>query len=75
MIRGDCIGSFGKGQAFSLHASGVLNGGEGGFVTTNDDRLADRLRTIRNFRSSETFAPSSLRTNGKMSEMQAALAF
>jgi dTDP-4-amino-4,6-dideoxyglucose len=74
MIRGDCIGSFGKGQAFSLHASGVLNGGEGGFVTTNDDRLADRLRTIRNFRPSETFAPSSLRTNGKMSEMQAALA-
>src|SRR4029079_16402733 len=40
-------GSFGHG-AFSLYATKNMTTAEGGFVTTNDDRLADGLRAHRN---------------------------
>jgi dTDP-4-amino-4,6-dideoxygalactose transaminase len=72
--RGRHIGCFGSGEAFSFHATKVLNAGEGGCITTNDAKLADRLRTMRSFHGSETFAPVPVRFNGKMSEAQAALA-
>jgi dTDP-4-amino-4,6-dideoxygalactose transaminase len=72
--RGVPIGGFGAGEAFSFHATKVLNGGEGGCITTNDAGLAARLRTIRNFHPGETFVPVPTRMNGKMSEAQAALA-
>lgn len=72
--NGKKIGNFGSGEAFSFHATKILNGGEGGCITTNDPELADRLRTIRNFHPSETYARVPLRLNGKMSEAQAALA-
>ncbi len=60
----------GLGAAFSLES---MNAGEGGFITTDDAALAGRLRTMRNFHPSETFADVDVRTNAKMSEMQAAL--
>jgi dTDP-4-amino-4,6-dideoxygalactose transaminase len=72
--RGRAIGGLGAGEVFSFHATKVLNGAEGGCVTTNDSRLADRLRTMRNFHARETFAPVDARLNGKMSEAQAAMA-
>lgn len=68
------IGVFGAGEVFSFHATKILNGAEGGCITTNDARLADRLRTIRNFHGSQTFATVDTRINGKMSEAQAAMA-
>ena len=58
------------GAVFSLNS---IHAGEGGFIVTDDAVLAARLRTMRNFHPSETFAPVGLRTNAKMSEMQAAL--
>ena len=68
------IGTFGTGEAFSFNARGIVNGGEGGCITTNNAKLAAKLRTIRNFHPSETFADVPMRMNGKMSEAQAALA-
>ena len=41
------IGGFGNAECFSLHASKLLNGFEGGYITTNDPTLAERLRTMR----------------------------
>lgn len=38
--RGRKIGSFGKAECFSTHASKLLNGFEGGYITTNDPILA-----------------------------------
>jgi dTDP-4-amino-4,6-dideoxygalactose transaminase len=67
------IGNFGDIEVFSMHATKVLNASEGGFVTTNDDRLADIIRTIRNFHSTETFVKTPLRINAKMSEAQAVM--
>lgn len=43
-INGKRVGSFGEAECFSLHASKFLNGFEGGYVTTNDEQLAKRLR-------------------------------
>ena len=68
------VGTLGAGEVFSFHVSTVLDGAEGGCITTNDDRLAEKLRTIRNFSANQTFVPVPLRINGKMSEAQAALA-
>jgi len=45
--RGRKAGSFGHG-AFSLYATKNMTTAEGGFVTTDDDRLADWLRLYRN---------------------------
>ncbi len=44
---GGKIGSFGDAECFSLHASKLLNGFEGGYVTTNDAALAARLAAMR----------------------------
>jgi dTDP-4-amino-4,6-dideoxygalactose transaminase len=41
------IGSFGNAELFSLGASKLVNGFEGGYVTTNDPRLAETLRRKR----------------------------
>lgn len=68
------IGKFGNVEAFSFHASNVLNGAEGGCLTTDDDALAARIRTVRNFHVSESFSKVPLRINGKMSEAQASMA-
>jgi perosamine synthetase len=47
LFRGRPAGSFGHG-AFSLYATKNMTTAEGGFVTTNNDRLADWLRLYRN---------------------------
>jgi dTDP-4-amino-4,6-dideoxygalactose transaminase len=41
------IGTFGMAECFSLHASKLLNGFEGGYVTTNDSALAATLTARR----------------------------
>lgn len=72
--RGRPIGSLGAFEAFSFHATKIVSGAEGGCLTTNDDELANRARTLRNFHSSQTFAKVGPRINGKMSEAQAGMA-
>jgi dTDP-4-amino-4,6-dideoxygalactose transaminase len=41
------VGQFGDAECFSLHASKLLNGFEGGYLTTNNERLAAELRGLR----------------------------
>ncbi len=47
-VRGRMTGSFGHMACFSFYANKVITTGEGGMVATNDKRLADRLRLLRN---------------------------
>jgi perosamine synthetase len=47
-VRGRMTGGLGDMGCFSFYANKVLTTGEGGMVTTNDDRLAERLRLLRN---------------------------
>lgn len=46
--RGRMTGSFGEMACFSFYANKIITTGEGGMVTTNDDRFAERLRLLRN---------------------------
>ena len=70
--RGFRIGGLGDAEAFSFHATKVLQAVEGGAITTNDDQLAERCRRLRNFGITSLTEISALGTNGKMSEIAAA---
>jgi dTDP-4-amino-4,6-dideoxygalactose transaminase len=67
------IGGFGRCEVFSFHATKFLNSFEGGAVTTNDDRLAERLRLMRNFGFVGVDRVDHLGVNGKMTEVCAAM--
>lgn len=69
------VGRFGDAEVFSLHASKLLNGFEGGYATTGDAALARKLALARGFgfegESNVTVAGG---TNAKLNEVHAALA-
>jgi dTDP-4-amino-4,6-dideoxygalactose transaminase len=67
------VGSFGRAEVFSFHATKFFNSFEGGAVATNDDELAAKLRTARNFGFSGEDSVVALGTNAKMTEICAAM--
>ena len=71
--RGRAIGGFGDAEVFSFHATKVASTGEGGGITTNDGELARCMRLIRNFGFVDYDTVRALGTNGKMSELSAAM--
>jgi dTDP-4-amino-4,6-dideoxygalactose transaminase len=71
--RGRMIGQHGDCEVFSFHATKFLNSFEGGAVATNDDQLAERIRLMRNFGFSGFDNVVHLGTNGKMTEVCAAM--
>src|SRR6266568_2706279 len=71
--NGQMIGNFGNAEVFSFHATKVLNTFEGGAVVTNDNELAAKIQLMRNFGFAGYDIVSSLGTNGKMSEVSAAM--
>lgn len=71
--KGAPIGGFGECEVFSFHATKVFNTFEGGAVTTNNADLAARMRLMRNFGFAgydDVIYPG---TNGKMTEVSAAM--
>jgi len=71
--RGRMIGSFGEAEVFSFHATKFLNSFEGGAVCTNNDQLAERMRFMRNFGFAGVDDVDFIGTNGKMTEVCAAM--
>lgn len=71
--RGRMIGGFGSAEVFSFHATKFLNTFEGGAVTTDDDDLAARIRLMKNFGFAGFDNVIYIGTNGKMSEVSAAM--
>ena len=71
--RGRMIGGFGRAEVLSFHATKFINAGEGGAVVTNDDHLASQIRLMKNFGFSGFDKVISIGTNGKMSELSAAM--
>jgi perosamine synthetase len=47
MFRGRHVGTLGHVGCFSFHPRKAITTGEGGMVTTHDDRLAERIRCLR----------------------------
>lgn len=71
--QGRMIGNFGQAEVFSFHATKFLNTFEGGAVVTNDDNLNAKLRLMKNFGFAGTDNVIYVGTNGKMSEISAAM--
>lgn len=71
---GKRVGSFGQCEVFSLHATKAVQGFEGGLITTDCPHLADQLRLLRNFGFSDYDDVTLVGSNGKMSEIHAAMA-
>ncbi|MCC7328067.1 MAG: DegT/DnrJ/EryC1/StrS family aminotransferase [Burkholderiales bacterium] len=70
---GTFLGNFGDCEVFSFHATKFFNTFEGGAVVTNDDRLAEKMRLMRNFGFSGYDHVIYPGTNGKMTEIAAAM--
>ncbi len=68
------IGTFGDAEVFSFHATKFFNSFEGGIVSTNNDELATKIRLMKNFGFSGYDNVVYVGTNGKMSEVSAAMA-
>jgi dTDP-4-amino-4,6-dideoxygalactose transaminase len=67
-------GGLGHIAAHSFYPAKNLGAfGDGGAVTTNDLRLADRVRLLRNYGSREKYYHEIAGFNSRMSELQAAL--
>jgi perosamine synthetase len=70
--RGRRAGQYGPAM-FSLYATKNLMAGEGGFATTDDDALADRVRLFRNHGMRVRYHHESLGTNFKPTDLAAAI--
>lgn len=71
--KGRMIGNFGRAEVFSFHATKFFNTFEGGAVATNDDDLAAKMRLMKNFGFAGYDNVICIGTNGKMSEVSAAM--
>lgn len=67
------IGNFGDAEVLSFHATKFLNSFEGGAIVTNNDELAQKLVLMENFGFSGVDNVTYIGTNGKMTEVCAAM--
>jgi perosamine synthetase len=70
---GKRVGSVGDMTCFSFYATKNLTTGEGGMVTTDDERYAERLMLYRCHGQSSKHERTSFGTNYRLSEIQAAI--
>jgi dTDP-4-amino-4,6-dideoxygalactose transaminase len=71
--KGQMIGNFGELEVFSFHATKFINSFEGGAIVTNNDELATKIRLMENFGFAGVDDVVYVGTNGKMSEVSAAM--
>lgn len=72
-VRGRRAGSLGDAGAHSFFPSKNIGAlGDGGAVTTDDDKLADRLRVLRNYGSKVKYVNLERGFNSRLDELQAA---
>lgn len=71
--KGQMVGNFGDAEVFSFHATKFFNAFEGGAIATNDDELAAKVRLMKNFGFAGFEQVDYIGTNGKMSEVSAAM--
>lgn len=71
--KGKSIGGFGRCEVFSFHATKFFNTFEGGAILTNEDVLAEKMSLMRNFGFRGYDNVIYIGTNGKMTEVCAAM--
>src|SRR5262249_12412814 len=68
------VGNQGDAQVFSMSPTKLVVAGEGGIVVTNNDELAARLRTAREFGNCGDYDSAVHGVNGRLPEISAMLA-
>ena len=73
--KGRKCGGLGHVSCFSFFANKIITTGEGGMVLTDDDRLADKLRSYRNlcFQDQQRFLHDEIGHNYRFTNIQAAV--
>lgn len=71
--RGRMVGGFGQAEVFSFHATKFVHSFEGGLIATRDAGLARKIRLMKNFGFEDLDRVIYIGTNGKMSEISAAM--
>lgn len=71
--KGKLIGSIGHMAAFSLYAAHIVTTIEGGIVITNDEKMADALKSLRNHGIVGKFEFRRIGFSAKMNEIEAAV--
>ena len=72
--KGRKIGSHGDLVTWSFYPGKNLGAlGDGGAITTNNEELAERLRVLRNYGSSERYVHTALGSNSRLDPVQAAV--
>jgi dTDP-4-amino-4,6-dideoxygalactose transaminase len=66
--RGRMTGTWGAAAIFSFYATKVITTGQGGMVTSNDNKLLERVRDLREYDKKENFK---VRYNYCMTDLQA----
>ena len=72
-VGNNSILNFGDLSMLSFHATKVFNTAEGGALITNDSKIKQRIDYLKNFGFADEVTVVAPGTNGKMSELQAAL--
>jgi dTDP-4-amino-4,6-dideoxygalactose transaminase len=74
MYKGRRAGALGHAAAFSFYPGKNLGAlGDAGAITTDDDDLALRLRTLRNYGSQKKYHNEIIGFNSRLDELQAAI--
>ncbi|MBL7937684.1 MAG: DegT/DnrJ/EryC1/StrS family aminotransferase [Bacteroidia bacterium] len=73
--KGKPCGSFGDVSVFSFYPNKLITTGEGGMILTDDDTIAEKLRSLRNlcFTAHKRFVHEELGWNMRMTNVQAAI--
>jgi dTDP-4-amino-4,6-dideoxygalactose transaminase len=74
VIRGRRVGTWGDAAAFSFYPTKNLGAiGDGGAVATNDPRLAEQVRLLRQYGWRERYVSELAGKNSRLDELQAAI--
>jgi len=73
--KNKACGIFGDLSTFSFYPNKLITTGEGGMIVTNNERVAEKCRSLRNlcFQSEKRFVHEELGWNFRMTNLQAAL--
>lgn len=72
--KGRKVGGLGDAAAWSFYPGKNLGAlGDGGAITTDDDRLAERMRLLRNYGSEVKYRHETIGFNTRLDELQAAV--
>ncbi|MDD5421886.1 MAG: DegT/DnrJ/EryC1/StrS family aminotransferase [Candidatus Omnitrophota bacterium] len=71
--KGKRVGCFGDAESFSLSPTKLLTTGEGGVVTTNNDRIANFVRMGRTYGDPGSYDPAFSGLSSRMTEFSALL--